>query len=353
MQSKIVAKDKAKILSDFKATKGKPSTLRLRSSTASEKLSSGIKGKLQLEAPKEKYSVGEGFVMRDKMAKTDAQRIANTKAKNTAIRNFSNLVERFNKNPTPTLRKQVQKAKAEVDRLRQVEASSKAVLQGYKAPITPPKPFITPKTAPESTITPKVAESAPPTTKIESTVKIQPKTKIIEPKSESGITKASKDINTELVNKGFDALSPEQQAKFDPITKKETVAKVSEFMSKDTEKATQAAVTGEVPDGVHKQVLFNAVAEHAIKTNDVPLLMKLAKSPIATELSVAGQTLGASGFNKPSNSFVVKLQEINKAKEAKIATKKQAMINQFKKVTKVELTPEEKSISKFLHDLAC
>lgn len=112
------------------------------------------------------------------------------------------------------------------------------------------------------------------------------------------VSKAARDINTKLVERGVQALPDEQLAKFTSITKKEQIQKVSDLMTTDLQKTTDMALGKEnIPAGVNAQVLFNAVKNKAIADANVGVLMDLANSPLAAERSVAAQSLGAAGFD--------------------------------------------------------
>lgn len=179
------------------------------------------------------------------------------------------------------------------------------------------------------------------------------------PSEATKITSAASNINKELVSKGFDALPEHVLAKITPIRKAEVLDKVAEFMTKDQEGAKQAAITGEVPEGIHPQVLFNAIEAKAYKDGDFDTFAALASSPIAEERSIAAQTLGASGFNQNPESGIAKLKEIEraqrKASNVKEIDKAQTEARKSVKeaVKKVTLPKEELDFSKFLDSIQC
>lgn len=129
------------------------------------------------------------------------------------------------------------------------------------------------------------------------------------------VTKAASDISDTLVKQGYDALTPDQQAKFTSGSYKNSLSQVSKMLTADEAGTIEKAVTGEdIPNGVHPQILFNAVEALATKNGDVDLLQRLAKSPLATELSEAGSTIGSHGFNDNPNSTVDQLRRAAEAK---------------------------------------
>lgn len=138
------------------------------------------------------------------------------------------------------------------------------------------------------------------------------------PVDESGqrVTKAANDINEALVKKGLDQLPEDLQSKYTSGSYKDSVAKVTDMMGKDIESVKTMAKTGEgIPEGVHPQILFNAMEAYATKNADVGLLRDLAASPLGTKLSEAGGELGSHGFNDNPNSAISKIREVSKARE--------------------------------------
>ena len=157
------------------------------------------------------------------------------------------------------------------------------------------------------------------------------------------VTKVSDDINSKIVTKGFDELTKEQQAVFDPITKEDQLKKVSELLTKDPEKAKSMALGKEpIPNDLNSQVVFNAVKLKALDDLDINTLRELASSPIATERSVAAQTLSASGFNNGESDPIVAIQEIAKTRQA--ANNKKTGKGNVEKQKKEEVSKIQKSI---------
>jgi hypothetical protein len=163
----------------------------------------------------------------------------------------------------------------------------------------------------------------------EKPAKVQVAEKVFEPVEKIGarllkkgkVAKASEDINVRMIEAGFEELSPDEKARYTPTTKKATLAKVEKVL-KNYDKA-KSMLRGEVviPQGVDKQVLYNAVKNHAFEKGDVDVMRDLAKSPIAEERSLLAQKLGASGFNNDPYNAVDVMQQVNKAKQKKYADK--------------------------------
>ena len=190
-------------------------------------------------------------------------------------------------------------------------------------------------------------------------------TPITETPATGKVSKAARDINNSLVEQGFDELPASELAKYTPITKKETTERVTNLISDDPDLARKAATGQEaMPSDIHPQVLFNAVKNKAIQDGDVNLQRDLAKSPIATERSVAAQTLGASGFdNNPLKAdLVTAMQEVGKARieatakklggEKNLKTTKEIVVKQIKaEITKK--IPTKMDWSQFIESIQC
>lgn len=195
-------------------------------------------------------------------------------------------------------------------------------------------------------------------------IKVQPKQAETnyETEGEPKPSKAALDVNKKLAEKGFDTLPEDELAKYDSHSKAGVVQKVTELVTTDLEKAKEMA-KGNIPtpNDIHKQVLFNTVEAIAEKNGDFNTLYDLAQSPIATERSVAAQTLGASAWAKVKNTVVDKIQEVKKArteraeKQTKDFAKKKTEIRQSlkKEVDNLHLNKEEVLWSKFIKEIAC
>lgn len=172
----------------------------------------------------------------------------------------------------------------------------------------------------------------------------------------SRVTKAANDINQTLVEKGFDQLPAQEQARYTPQTKADQIQRVSTLMTTDMENARQM-VTGDkaVPAEIQHQVLFNAMQEHAIKNSDAGLLRDLAKSPLATKLSEAAQALGAHGYSDNPNSPVEAIRAVEKSREitgkAKAKIKASDIDNIKKEVASVR--PKKQTWAEFIKSVQC
>lgn len=178
------------------------------------------------------------------------------------------------------------------------------------------------------------------------------------------VSKAASDVNSEIVALGFEELSPEDQASFDPITKAEQLQMVGKMLEKDYEKAKKMATTGEnIPKKVHPQVLFNAVKNKAIAEADVNTLRDLALSPIAKERSLAAQSLAASGFNNteamgdPVRAMQELVTERERQAQKKLGSKKlETAKNEIVEDIEKEIdqkTPTKEALAAFVAKLKC
>lgn len=203
----------------------------------------------------------------------------------------------------------------------------------------------------------KVVAKTEPAPKVEKPVK-QAKVEETPP----GVSKAAYDINKKLAAKGFEELPQEQLSKFDPIKKKEEIQKAADVISRNEQQAKDMA-SGRIPvEGAHPQVLFNAVKNKAIAEGDVATLRDLATSPIASERSVAAQTLGASGFDNgiAEGDPVKAMQDVIKAREEKasklqhtkdISKAKEVGVKEIKK--EISKTHTKESWTSFVETLKC
>lgn len=175
----------------------------------------------------------------------------------------------------------------------------------------------------------------------------------------SKTAKPASDINIKLAERGIDGLTTDKLAQFTPTTKAETVKRVAEIMG-DYEQAKRVA-TGKEDIGisdVERQVLFNTIEKKATEAGDYQTLIDLANSPIATERSVAAQTLGSSAWEK--DSVVKNIQEAIKVKEQNYERKtgkrveraKKEMIDEIKSEIK-KSEPKVKDWSSFIESIKC
>lgn len=152
-------------------------------------------------------------------------------------------------------------------------------------------------------------------------------------------TKAALDINNAIVESGFRELPVSQLAKFTPITKVQTEAKIASYMQ-DYDAAKTAAVTGRTPTDfslADNQVLFNSVKKRAILDADYELQMSLAKSPLATERSLEAQALGAAGFNNNPFDPIEAIRNITKTRIQASTAKYPGGYARAQKVAKAEI----------------
>lgn len=216
-------------------------------------------------------------------------------------------------------------------------------------PIEPTKVPTTPQNAPETALTPERTNTSSET--------------IPRPKTSNGrvVAKAASDINQTLVKQGFDNLPAEEQAKYSPQSYKESADKVASLMDSDIEKVkSMAAGKTPVPKDVNSQILFNAIEAHATQTGDGELLQQLAKSPYATKLSEAGQTMGGHGYNDNPFSPVKAISDVQKTREANIGTTvakaKKEIISREEPRLKSEISkssPKKEDWNSFLESITC
>ena len=185
--------------------------------------------------------------------------------------------------------------------------------------------------------------------------------KVVLPERAPGVTKAASDINQNLVKQGFDALPVEEQSKYTPQSYKEIADKIASKMTSNIEEV-KAIAKGEkpLPNDLNGQILFNAVEAHAMKVGDVQLLKDLAKSPLGTKLSEAGQTLGGHGFNDNPNSAVKAIKEVSDIRQKAVERKtgktvdkaKKAVVDEIKKEIKKK-TPTKQTWAEFVDSIKC
>jgi hypothetical protein len=115
------------------------------------------------------------------------------------------------------------------------------------------------------------------------------------PEDGKKVSKRASDVNTELTRRGIEALPEEELAKYDPKSVDNQIALISELLDEDYGLAKSMAFgETQIHASVSPDMLFNAVMSKAIDNNDVDTLKRLAKSPIATRLSIAAQKLRLS-----------------------------------------------------------
>lgn len=169
--------------------------------------------------------------------------------------------------------------------------------------------------------------------------------------------KSAVDVNKVIAEKGFEALPDEELAKYNPITKADTISKIDTLLKADESSAIEMAKGNmPIPNDIQAQVLFNTVEKLAEQKGDIQTLMDLAKSPLAEQRSLSAQNLGASAWNKIKDTIVEKIQEVKKARESKITDvkMKEKVSKSLKEETqKINLSKEELSWDRFLSKIEC
>jgi len=134
----------------------------------------------------------------------------------------------------------------------------------------------------------------------------------------SGIAKSieAKAIEQGLTDKGFDKL-----AEYNPAIIKEQSKIMSDIMDRDIEMAKRISTGKEsLPKELKGATALSAMEDYAMETRDGQLALDLANSPIASEISTAGQTLRLTVERTP-DSATAKIREIVKERE-KVVEKK-------------------------------
>lgn len=155
-------------------------------------------------------------------------------------------------------------------------------------------------------------------------------------KTVSGVAKGveTRALNAKLTNRLGDL------AGYDAVKIADQEAKVEKLPYADMR--AMVAGTKEVPHGVHPMSVFTAVEQRALKEGDVETLRSLAKSPIATMGSEAGQTLRLIAERDPE-SPVAAINAVTKVRE-KVA--EQRGIKNISKVVNDEVKAAKATIAK-------
>lgn len=288
---------------------------------------------------------GQGFTMLDKATKPQ---VATAKL----YADYNAAVKSFTANPTPTKLKQVQDLRAQVRAVTPVTPIAPSVVPTAVSPQT-----ITPAPVTAPTVVPAPVQPAIVPTKVPGLPIPAPKVAapIIQP-TEGTISKAASDINKTLVSKGLEELPPEQLAKFDSITKKATIDKVSGIMADPVSAKAQLFNEHSKLTGPEKQVLFNAVKNSATKNGDYQTLIDLANHPIATERSQAAQTLGSSGFNNGGEDPVKTIQDIQKSRQNNFEKKTKKTVKEVSNSLDEEIKkskPKKEDWKSFIQSIKC
>jgi len=292
--------------------------------------------KLLTVGEEQKIKVGKGFIFSDKVNKDKLDF-------SKSVEYYNEKLKSYNAKPTPTKLKIVTNARKslEENRVKLFESKIKQIkdviknetgltvkenLQKEILPeVVPTKKVRLYTDAQKATITGEPIVK--PTKVVE---KVIPKTKI------SGVAKSieAKAIEADLT-KGFGEL-----AEFTPVTIEQQAKQMASIMSKDIENAKRIA-TGidPLPKGLKGTTAITTMEKYALKNKDGELMAELAKSPLVSETSIAGQTLRLTA-EREKESAVRKIQEIIKAREEGLKKKLK-----FKKPEKLK-TEVRKSLDK-------
>lgn len=222
----------------------------------------------------------------------------------------------------------------------QIGTKPSAPVKGDLTYVPIKSPDVLPSQYIKSDVTPQVPITKPITT-------VEP----IVPPREPGVAKSASDINQTLVRQGFDALPIEEQAKYTPQSYKADAQKLIDTPIEDI----KAMVKGEKPMTVNPQIAFNVLEKYATEKGDVQLLRDMAKSPITTKLSEAGQTLGGHGFNDNPNSAVKIIQDVQKSRESRpsIVKTKKVAIDEVKAEIKKTSVTKRQTWEDFINSVKC
>jgi len=269
---------------------------------------------LLLEAKNKRNStLGDNFSFTDQ---ADPAKIQATKLR----QNYDTKLKSYNQNPTPAKLRGVLKAKDALENPTPV----------YNTNIPEAKPIRTTSVV-----------------------------KMPNPKKGDTITKVSRDINTKLVDDGFNKLLPEEQARFNSASRAKQVEDITNLMDSNLDESVSMAVSGKnIPPNIDSQILFNAVKNYATETADVDLQRALAKSPIASQRSVLAQKLGAAAtLNDPSDAVTI-MSNLNKELEETVGKKLGKKVvevadEDFTTVQKLKPKISRQSFSEFINSIKC
>lgn len=297
---------------------------------------------LGLPEPKQQTApdviTGEGFTATEKANKVNLEI-------GKSLNDYRTSLKEYNAKPSPAKLKKVLAAKSEYVKLmnaREEAAKSQPAAEKQQNPAqkaavtqkTEPKPVEVAKPTTEATVKATPAEQNQPagTTLSEKGANTQPvvekasagQSETVKPavKVENGDTPSgiAKSIEAKAVEKGLTDRGFGELAGYDSVTIKEQAAMMSDLMKSDIEKAKRIATGKEdLPAGLKGTTALTAMEDYAMETRDGALAAELARSPLVTETSVAGQTLRLSAERTP-DSASAKIQEIAKERE-KVAQK--------------------------------
>jgi len=168
----------------------------------------------------------------------------------------------------------------------------------------------------------------------------------------SGVAKSieAKAIEQGLIDKGFDQL-----AEFNGTTFKEQ----ADLMAKADVEDLKKIVRGEMPmpSEYRSAAVISTLEDIAKKTGDASLMADLANSDLASNISTGASELSLARMRE-KDSATMKLQEIKKAREARMEKTKSKELRKTAKSAKTEtekvnLSADEQSWDKFLEGIQC
>ena len=175
------------------------------------------------------------------------------------------------------------------------------------------------------------------------------------PPTEIKISKLSRDIEAKI-NEDFGDL-PEYKV----MNMADQAQKAIKFIADDPVKAKNVAMGNESsPSGIKEGSIFVALREQAYKNNDVQTLMELAKSKLASEVTVLGQRIKAYDASKIMNDpvkIIKTIEDLNKTRFEKAAGKKvskvrEENIREIKESIK-KTSSNKQSWSEFIESIKC
>lgn len=146
----------------------------------------------------------------------------------------------------------------------------------------------------------------------------------IEPEGNK-VSKAALDANKRLVEKGFDNIPEEEQAKFASSEgkRKEQIENIAKLITEDPEKAKQIVLGNEpLPENVPGPILYNSMLEWADKHGDYAFIRDAAGSKIGRELSESASNVesakygrGEKGKDSPAQQTAKAIKEISDSRQ--------------------------------------
>lgn len=136
------------------------------------------------------------------------------------------------------------------------------------------------------------------------------------PQEGNKIAKAGADINAKIVEKGFEPIPEEEQAKFNSHEGKraQEVKDVDKLIAnEDIETLKDMAIGNKpLPDKIIPDIFFNRMQEWASKQDDPSFLRKLANSPIASIRSETASALESAKHGKEKGSSATEVSKVIK-----------------------------------------